>query len=120
MRHIKRKPKQFIIMLILSTIYIMVNVMGNDSVWWSTAYGLLIISTVMTFFITTSDEEEMNEQLDQEVKRLNMPRERLYQVTGYNRYEVSRSEDGQIIFWIPMSKKKVLLKKLKGMEPEQE
>lgn len=120
MRHIKRKPKQFIIMLILSTIYIMVNIMGNDSVWWSIAYGLLIISTVMTFFITTSDEEEMNEQLDQEVKRLNMPRERLYQVTGYNRYEVSRSEDGQIIFWIPMSKKKVLLKKLEGMEPEQE
>lgn len=119
MRHIKRKPKQFIIMLILSAIYIMVNVMGNDSVWWSIAYGVLIVSTMMTLFITMSDEEEINEQLDHEVKRLNMPRERLYHVTGYNRYEVSKSEDGQIIFWIPMHKKKELLKKLKGMAPEQ-
>lgn len=58
--------------------------------------------------------------LDYVVKRFNVPREHLHQVTGYNRYEVSKSEHGQIIFWITMSKKKVLLKKLKGMEPEQE
>ncbi|UBH15095.1 hypothetical protein [Macrococcus armenti] len=118
MRHIKRKPKQFIILLVLSSIYIMVNVSNNDSIWWSIAYGVLVISTMMTLFITTSDEEEMNRLLDQEVKRLNMSRERLSQVTGYNRYEVSKSEDGQIIFWISMNKKKELLQKLRNMNPE--
>ncbi|UBH12845.1 hypothetical protein [Macrococcus armenti] len=118
MRHIKRRPKQFIILLVLSSIYIIVNVSNNDSIWWSVAYGILVICTMMTFFITISDEEEMNRLLDEEVKRLNMPRERLYQVTGYNRYEVSKSEDGQIIFWISMNKKKELLQKLRRMNPE--
>ncbi|MGZ9850207.1 hypothetical protein [Macrococcus psychrotolerans] len=120
MRHIKRKPKQFVLIVILTLVYSSIHLYGNDHILWSIVYCLLIFIMWMTFFITTCDEEEINEQLDQEVKRLNMPRERLYQVTGYNRYEVSKSERGQIIFWIPMSKKKILLKKLKGMEPEQE
>ncbi|QQB04603.1 hypothetical protein ETH98_09050 [Macrococcoides caseolyticum] len=120
MRHIKRKPKQFVLIVILTLVYSSIHLYGNDHILWSIVYCLLIFIMWMTFFITTSDEEEMNRLLDLEVKRLNMPSERLYQVTGYNRYEVSKSEDGQIIFWIPMSKKKVLLKKLKGMEPGQE
>ncbi|WP_414047173.1 hypothetical protein ACMGE7_09840 [Macrococcus equi] len=119
MRHIKRNPRQFIILLILSMIYIMLNTIGNKSIWWSIAYGILVLCTVMTFFFTISDEEEMNRLLDHEVKRLNMPRERLYQVTGYNRYEVTESEDGQTIFWISMAKKKALLKKLKKMSAEE-
>lgn len=57
MRHIKRKPKQFVLIVILTLVYSSIHLYGNDHILWSIVYCLLIFIMWMTFFITTSDED---------------------------------------------------------------
>lgn len=116
MKYIKKHPMKFAVLFVITAIYIIMNVQGFHDWLWSAIYILLVIGVFLALFITSSEEEELTGQLDQEVKRLNMSREKLYQVTGYNRYEVTENEKGETIFWIPLGKKKALLKKLRTME----
>lgn len=116
MRHIKMHPKKFTLILIITAIYIVMNLSGKDNWIGSVIYSIVVIGFVMTMFISSSEEEELNDQIDHEVKRLNMSREKLYAVTGCNRFEVSDNEQGKTIFWVTKSRKKDVLKKLRHLE----
>lgn len=116
MKYIKMYPKRFIILFILTSLYILLNMYGERDWIVTIVYALLVFSFVYTMFYSSSQEEELNKLIDEEVRRLGYSREQLYQVTGYNRFEVSENSLGQTQFWITPGKKKALLKKLKSIE----
>ncbi|ULG71989.1 hypothetical protein [Macrococcus brunensis] len=113
---IKQYPKKFLLAFGASIAYLMVY-----RVWEIDDWRLFLLMLVLYFafiwviFSRSVDDDELTEALDAETKKLDVPIERLYQITGRNRYEVYVNEKGQYIYWISDDKKKALLKRLKEL-----
>lgn len=116
MKYIKMYPKRFIILIIFSLLYILLNVYDKNNWTFTILFAILVFLSSYSVFHTNVQEEVLNKLIDEEVRRLGYSREQLYQVTGYNRFEVSENSLGQTQFWITPGKKKALLKKLKSIK----
>lgn len=77
-------------------------------------YIIVVIISALIFFNISVNEEELNQSINEEIKRLGYSKEELFHKTKYSRYEITPSESGGYSFAINKEEKKKLLKELQS------
>ncbi|MGK9044829.1 hypothetical protein [Mammaliicoccus vitulinus] len=113
--NVKRRPNQFILSFILPCLMIWVALLileSNIQQVMITGVGSFIL--LFMYFNLFISSEVLSEKLNKIVKEKNISKEKLFEITGLTKYEVTEKEN-HFEFYMSSSRKKKYMRLLESM-----
>lgn len=112
--NIKLRPKQFIFSFIIPCliVWIALLILKSDIVQ-IILFGVVMVLLNFIHFNVFVTREVLNEKLNSHIRKKNISKEKLYEITGLTKYEVTENEN-TYEFFVSSSRKKKYLKILEN------
>lgn len=111
-KNIKERPKQFIICVGVPSLWPLLLLWDHIKIESFLIIGIGMSIMVFANFNMNASQEVLGEELNQIIKKHSISKERLFEITGLTKYEVTE-KDHQFEFHVSLGRKKKYLNMLK-------
>ncbi|WP_323703469.1 hypothetical protein [Mammaliicoccus sp. Dog046] len=109
LENIKYRPKRFVVAFILPCLIMWIGLLiFGTSMGQFLIYGIGVVIVVFINFNLYISNEVVDEKLNNEIRKKNISKEELFEITGLTQYEVSQKENHFEFYCSPTRKKKYL------------